>query len=124
MRAPYVLAHILLVGMVYFRTPPQIRGLILLPFLANVEYADYTMGWVTDIVWVLLLVAMIFTWRRPVWRAILFGLACSYKQAPWLLVPFILIRLLIDDQDPDRQPGVRRAIRFAIVAGGVFLAIN
>jgi uncharacterized membrane protein len=34
---------------------------------------------------------MVLVWQRPTLRAVLFGLACAYRQQPWLVAPFLLI---------------------------------
>ena len=124
MRLLYVMAYVAVLILLFWRAPVSIRGVILLPLLVNVEYLDFAIGWITDTVWMLFLVAMALSWRRPTWRAVLFGLACAYKQQPWLLAFFIFARLLLDKDDIDQRPGLQRSIYFFGVAGAVFLLIN
>ena len=70
------------------------------------------------------MLSSILTWRHRGWRAVFYGLACAYKQVPWLLAPFILVRLLIDDQDRDPRSPLGRALAFFAVAGAVFAVVN
>lgn len=120
----YVLAHAVLLMLLFARTPTPYRAIVLLPLLVSGQFLDYTLGGVTDIVWALLLVAMVMAWRRPTWRAIFYGLACAYKQQPWLLLPFLMVRLVLDREDPDRRPAFRRVLYFSAVTGSVFLLSN
>jgi uncharacterized membrane protein len=113
LRVPYALAYAGAMVMIYARTPRFLRGVVMIPFAMLPVYLDYTLGWVSDVVWVLILLVMLCAWRRPVWRGVLFGLACAYKQTPWLLAPFILARLALDSEDADRRSPARRATAFA-----------
>jgi hypothetical protein len=123
-RGLYVLCYALIGVLLFLRSPGPLRAVILLPLWVSPEYLGFSLNFVTDAVWALLLLGSVLTWRRPGWRAILFGLACAYKQAPWLLAPFILVRLLIDRQDPDQRPPLARTLYFFAVAGAVFLVVN
>jgi uncharacterized membrane protein len=120
----YVLAWIGCFFLLYARAPTSLKGIILFPLLINRDYTDMAISSVTESVWVFLLLCMIATWRRPVWRAIFFGLACAYKQQPWLLFPFLLLRFWLDKDDPDSLPAGQRIVRFVAISGGIFLAIN
>lgn len=124
MRLLYVMAYVGVLILLFLKAPVYIRGVILLPLVVNVEYLDFAIGGITDTVWMLFLVAMALSWRRPTWRAVLFGLACAYKQQPWLLAVFIFARLLLDKDDIDQRPGLQRSIYFFGVAGAVFMLIN
>lgn len=123
-RAVYVVAHAALLVLLFMRTPSGLRPIVLLPLVASRQFLDYTLGGVTDIVWAMLLVAMILSWRRPTPRALLYGLACAYKQLPWLLAPFIVARLLLDDEDADGRTPLRRVLHFGTWASAAFLLFN
>jgi hypothetical protein len=123
-RALYALCHALVGTLLFLRAPGSLRAVVLLPLWISAEYLGFALSFVTDVVWALLVLASIFTWRRPVWRAVFFGLACSYKQVPWLLAPFILVRLLLDERDSDERPPLARALVFFGVAGAVFATLN
>jgi uncharacterized membrane protein len=62
--------------------------------LVNGELAfDYTVGSLTDWLWVLPLMGTAWALhrRRVLLAAILFGLACSIKQPPWFAAPFLAV---------------------------------
>ncbi|MBN1120287.1 MAG: hypothetical protein JXJ17_04360 [Anaerolineae bacterium] len=123
-RIVYALAVAATAVLLYRYAPHSLRGMALIPLYMNAAYLDHALGWVSDGMWMLLLVAMVICWNRPTGRAVLFGLACAYKQSPWGLAPFLVLRLLLDDQDADQRPPFLRMLYFAGVAGGVFLLIN
>lgn len=75
--------------LLYRNAPAPLKGIVLLPLFVNWDFVNWPLGFVTDVVWVFLLVAMVASWRRPNLRGVLFGLAAAYKQIPWLLGPFI-----------------------------------
>lgn len=118
-----LLAHAGTLVLLFLYAPRPLRGLVLLPLVVNLEYLGFATGWVTDPVWAFLLVAMVAGWRRPVLRGVLFGLACSYKQLPWLLIPYLAIYLLLDE-DLDWRLALRRTVGFFSLAAGVFVVIN
>jgi hypothetical protein len=119
----YLLAHLALLMGLFLAVPRTLRGVAVAAVALFPAYLEYTLGWVSDVVWVALLAGMAAAWKRPIWRAILFGLACAYKQTPWLLAPFIVVRLLLDD-DSDPQPPLQRLGRFVLWAEAAFLAVN
>jgi len=68
------------------------------------------------------LVGVIVAWKRPVLRAVLFGLACSFRQQPWIVTPFILIYLW--KEGGTTRERWRRMAGFAAISLGIFLLIN
>jgi hypothetical protein len=78
---------------------------------------------VTDSVWTVFMLLAIVAWRRPWVAALFYGLACAYKQQPWLLVPFIAIRLYLEHHGTAyrRGEGVVRFFGTALIA---FLVVN
>ena len=123
-RIVLVLAFIGTMLLFYRNAPPPLKGIVLLPLFVNWDYANWPLGFVTDVVWVFLLVAMIASWRRPNLRAVLFGLAAAFKQLPWLLGPFIVLRIWLDQNDSDPRPPLQRIGRFIGISAGTFLIIN
>jgi tetratricopeptide (TPR) repeat protein len=116
------ISQMALVCLLYMGAPARLRPLALLPLLALQDFTTFTLSGIQDVVWSMLLVAMILAWRRPIWRAILYGLACAFRQQPWLIAPFLLIDLW-------HEPGaardkIRRLLLFAAISGGTFLLIN
>ncbi len=108
---------------IFWRTPGQFRPIVLLPFFADVRYVNYITGGVSDIVWACFLVLMILSWRRTRQAALCFGLACAFKQQPWLFAPFLVIRLWYET-DGSARDRLRRALIFSGIAAAVFLCFN
>lgn len=77
---------------------------------------------VMDMVWVAMLVAAVLGWRSPALRAICFGLAVAFKQGPWLLLPFLLVRLWRAEEEGGSPR--RRVQRFAAISATTFLLVN
>lgn len=120
----YPLFWLVTLGVLFIGAPPAYRPLVLLPFFADRRFFLYTLGGVSDVGWALLLCAMILSWRRRKLRAFWFGLAISYKQTPWLLAPYLLIRLW--HEAGTVSPRQRRALlaEFAALSALVFLVLN
>lgn len=116
-RFTYNLCYTALLVLIYFRTDKRFRLLLLLPVLANSEFSLYPLSGSSDTVWVLLLALALWQWKNPKSRAILFGLACAYKQTPWLFAPFLFIRLL-------KEESASRAWRFTGISIVTFVAVN
>jgi len=123
-RVLYVFCYALSGALLFFRAPKPLRAVILLPLWVNPEYLGFPLSLVTDAVWALLVLGSVLTWRHSTWRAVFYGLACAYKQIPWLLAPFIFVRLLIDDEDSHGRPPLQRALFFFALAGLVFFVVN
>ncbi len=81
-RIALVMAFIGTMVLLYRNAPDPLKGIVLLPLFINWDFVNFPLGFVTDVVWVFLLVAMVASWRRPKLRAVLFGLAAAYKQLP------------------------------------------
>lgn len=97
-RAVYSLSFSLLIITVYLYAPPRYRSVVLVPLVINPELIHFPLYWASDSVWTLLLAWMLWTWDRPVLRAVLLGLACSYKQTPWLFAPLLAVRVWRDEE--------------------------
>lgn len=121
-RALSLMAHIVMLGLIFVGSPENIRPVALLPLLALKDLESSTLGGVQDVIWSALLIGALYTWHRPRWRAILFGLACSFRQQPWFAMPFLLIYLW--HEPVPRFERLRRMGYFVLVSLGVFLIIN
>jgi uncharacterized membrane protein len=114
-----ILIHILL-----FITAPVIwRPLVLLPFVLFQEYTHFALVGNQDTILSLLLMGMLLVWTKPRWRAVIFGLACAFRQQAWFVAPFLLIYLWksMDGTVIER----RRSIAYFVgVSVGVFVLIN
>ena len=115
-----LLGHLALLLLLFLITPRAYQPLILLPGMAGMNFAALTFIGSLDIVWVMLLVAMVASWHHPVLRAILFGLAIALKQTPWIVGPFLLIHLW----HASRDDGIGQIRTFVTIVGGTFLLVN
>jgi protoporphyrinogen oxidase/uncharacterized membrane protein len=87
-----VAAHVALMLTLVAVAPRPLKALAMLVVFADHSYADYTLGGVTDIVWVLLIALSARFWNANTALCALFlGLACAAKQPPWFVAPFALV---------------------------------
>ena len=123
-RLIFVLALIAMLLLFYHLSPDPWQAITPLLLVVYPGYVAWSLGFVLDAFWALLLLAMVAAWRWRNGRAIFYGLACAFKQQPWLLIPFLLLRLWLDKEDTDPAPAWQRVIRFALVSGSAFLLWN
>ncbi len=101
-----IAAHVLLLLVLVWVAPRPIKALAPLVLFADHSYLDYTLGSITDIVWVLPVALCARFWNSKPWLAALFlGLACALKQPPWFVAPFAFVARAIDSgqsRDPRR----------------------
>lgn len=117
-----VLAQLVLFVLLFIGAPAKIKPLVLLPIFAFADFINLPMQGVQDVVWSALLLAMILAWSRPIWRAIFFGLAVSFRQQPWFVAPFLLIYLWKGESGgAERGKGV---LQFVAISAGIFLITN
>jgi hypothetical protein len=121
-RTVALISQLVLLSIVFFGAPAAFRPVVLLPLFMLDEFVHLCLHGVQDVVWSVLLVGVIWTWNRPTWRAVLFGLACAYRQQPWFVAPFLLILMW-------RGPGTMenrrwRIAHFAAISLGVFAIVN
>lgn len=119
-----IIAHAALLALIFLAAPRQWQPVILMPALVSIGSAGFDFTSLTlignlDIVWALALAGMAAAWRRPIARAILFGVAASLKQGPALLAPFLLIRLWRDE-----DKSLEHTVRFILVSAATFLLFN
>jgi uncharacterized membrane protein len=112
--------QLLLLVLLFVGSSPQHQPIVLLPLFILKPFVSLFLGGVQDVVWSTLLVSMLLCWRRSTWRALLFGLACSFRQQPWFVAPFLII-LLCHESHVDR---VRRILYFIGISVSVFVLIN
>lgn len=123
-RLVFVLALLAMLLLFYRLSPDPWQALTPLLLVVYPGYVAWSLGFVLDAFWALLLLAMVAAWKWRNGRAIFYGLACAFKQQPWLLAPFLLLRLWLDKDDPDPVPPWQRVVRFSLVSGGAFLLWN
>lgn len=114
--------NILLLCLMFVRAPAHLRPLVLVPMFILRPLTFYAFFGVQDVVWSVLIVAVIVFWDRHILSAILFGLAATFRQQPWFILPFLLI-VILNSPGP-RNTRIRRAVQFSLIAGGIFLALN
>lgn len=117
-----VAAHTALLSLLFIGSPRTFRPVVLLPLFAFKEFVYFPLAGLQDVLWCALLVGMIMVWDRPILRAVLFGLACNYRQQPWLIAPFLVIHLWYTH--PNWHERVRAIAVFTGVSLGLFLVIN
>jgi len=124
--------HLLTLMLVFIAAPTALRPLALLPLFIK-PFPFFSPNGIQDIAWSAALVGMILLWRRPMWRAVLFGLACAFRQQPWFVAPFLLIHLWHESGRSKNQVSrsrkarnlvFGRIVQFAAISLGVFLALN
>ncbi len=94
-----------------------ILPLPLLPFYVRNLYLG------ADLLWIVPLALSVLLWERNRdYSAVFFGIACAVKQFPWLIAPFLVIRLLAEDES--WRKGLKKAARFGGIASAVFLLPN
>jgi hypothetical protein len=90
-------------------------------------YVAYTVGGVTDVLYVPLLIGAAYRWNRfPTesgwrkWRGpVLLGLAMAVKQEPWLLLPFVAVALVLES---DTRLATRQRLRVGVTYAGAAVA--
>ncbi len=112
-----LVAHAAGLVLLFLTARPALQPLILLPLVVGLEFAPMALTGLLDSVWASLLVGCVAAWRWPRTRAVVFGLAASTKETPWLLVPFLLIRIW-------KEEGGRAARAFAGMTVATFAVIN
>jgi uncharacterized membrane protein len=109
----------------YLRSPDPIRPLILLPMFAGTDLMiNFTASSVTDMLWVLPLLFAAFNLKRPVTAGFYYGLACCFKQIPWLLAPFLVIYYLRAYDFKARGQLFARLGKFILATVVVFFGFN
>lgn len=122
-RAVGLIAFVVLLILILKGAPEPLRPIILLPLFIFRDFLFGSLNGVQDVVWSLLLVGMLFAWKRPLWRALLYGLACSFRQQPWFVAPFLLIYLWQHEAGTPRER-LRQILVFVSVSAGVFVVTN
>lgn len=108
--------------LIYAGGTKETRLLGVLPLFLLATFVVYTPGSVTDMVWVTFVLLTILGWyRAPRWAAVALGLACSFKQEPWLAIPFLATRRYMEAPSGE---GARRTILLLGLSGATFLLLN
>jgi len=121
MRIVSLAGHGLAILVAYRVTPQPFKAFAPLT-LAFPDQLDFTPGSVQDILWVAPLLLSVSTLHRRRFSGCLYGIACSIKQMPWLLAPFLFVDLW--KRDGTKFPSSAGLWNFAAFAAGTFLLIN
>ncbi len=116
------LAHLILLIVVFIKTPEWLRPVVLLPLVVFRDFVPYTLNGVQDIIWSLALIGVIYTWKRPTLRALLFGAACTFRQQPWFAAPFLVIYLW--REEGTRRERLSRILYFVGISVLFFVVVN
>jgi uncharacterized membrane protein len=112
----------LAVLIVYWYAPDQWGVLPITPFfvsgsLFNTFVVDFELLWVIP-----LMLSIIFWYANRDISAICFGVSCAIKQNPWIIGPFIVLRLTFNAED--YMTGLKDSTRYGIIASIVFFVPN
>jgi len=87
-----VAAHLLIMLMLVRIAPARFKALAPFALFLDPTYFDYTVGGITDVIWLPAGILTAFYWRRnPVAAAAWLGVASAVKQTPWVIIPFAIV---------------------------------
>ncbi len=121
-----VLFLVVMIVYIYTKAPKKLRALVIIPLFAGSDLSiNFTAGCLTDILWVLPLLVVIFEFKNDMLSGAFYGMACSIKQNPWILAPFLLIKKWKESAKTD---GVRvrllKLIKFSLTSFIFFIIPN
>jgi len=119
-RIVYLAFHLAGLGILYLRAPLAFRGLAPIGLVMTLELVQYTPWGVPDILWVAPGLLMATDLGRPARAGLWYGIACAFKQTPWILAPFLL--LWYWHRRPTDSP--KALLAFGGISAAVFLLIN
>ncbi len=109
---------------IYILAPKEVKALAVAPFVAGLYFQAGAGGGLNDWAWVFFILPIIPLWDRSRKASGLFlGLAGSFKQVPWLVAPYLLLRVVLEARAGRRSPW-REALEFLAPALAVFLVLN
>ncbi|MEM3429759.1 MAG: hypothetical protein QXH16_02150 [Candidatus Bathyarchaeia archaeon] len=108
---------------IYWKSPAEFRPLVIVPLFAGSDLAiNFTAGCLGDYLWVLPLLLTVFYLENPVLSGLTYGLACSVKQEPWILAPYLIIYMLRSNEGGLRR--IKKLSIFTMVTVGAFILPN
>lgn len=118
-------AHLAAILLLLLLLPLWIRPLALGVFMFEPELINFTVGGVTDICFVPLLIGAAYTWRtKRTLSAVLWGLACGIKQGPWFLAPFFFVAVYHETSRAGLKAWLMEEAKFFGPAAAAFLIPN
>lgn len=124
MRIVTLLFHVGVFILLYLSAPSGLKPIALFPLLADSRLIDYTASGVTGMMWVFFLLLTALLWKRETLRAVFYSLACLIKPTPWVLAPFLLIRIWQEAGHASLRSRMRKIGIFTLISGSVFLLFN
>ena len=125
-----VFAWAVTVLLIFALLPTRVRPAALLIGSIGV-YLSYAVGGVTDVLYMPLLVLAAYRWdqfgrsKRSYVGPVMLGLAMAIKQTPWLLLPFILCALAMDEHArAGASMALKRCGRYLVAVAVAFLLPN
>jgi uncharacterized membrane protein len=94
---------------------------------------SFTVGGVNDVIYMPFLMVSAFGWdryhtRRGWWALLIpaaFGMACSVKQLPWFISPFLITGIFLEARaDTSVNNACRLCARYIVIAVGSFVLVN
>lgn len=125
-----VLAWGVTVLLIFALLPRSVRPAALVIGSVGV-YVSYAVGGITDVLYMPLLVLAAYRWdqfgrsKRSYLGPVMLGLAMAIKQTPWLLLPFILCALAMDEHArAGTSSALKRCGRYLAAVAVAFLLPN
>lgn len=111
---------------IYTKAPKNLRALMLIPLFAGSDLAiNFTAGCLTDFLWVLPLLVVIFEFKNDYISGAFYGLACAIKQIPWIFAPFLLISKWKDsEKEENLRKKIFRIMTFCLMSIIFFIVPN
>jgi len=108
---------------IYWKSPADLRPFVIVPLFAGSDLAiNFTAGCLGDYLWVLPLSLTVFYLENPALSGLTYGLACSVKQEPWILAPYLMVYMLRSGEGGLRR--IKKLSTFIILTVGAFILPN
>lgn len=106
---------------------PNKYGLVIPAIFVSATIFRFGVSGANDATWVLPTMLAIRYWnpvdkRHLAISGVFFGIACSIKQMPWVMAPFLVLWLF--RMSDSIEQGVRRNLRFGGIASVIFIVVN
>lgn len=126
MRWAIVFFEIIIMIYIFVKAPKNMRALMIVPLFAGSDLAiNFTAGCLTDFLWVLPLLVVIFEFKNDTLSGAFYGLACSIKQVPWILAPFLLIKKWKESEEVnDKRFRLLSVLKFSLTSLLFFMIPN
>ena len=127
------LAFWALSGLLMWRMLPRNCSWVAGIIMSAAVYVSFMIGGLTDALFVPFILIAVYRWDRFGDKAersvarwigpIALGIACSIKQTPWFVVPYLVIGVWLEHRAAGTRP-LRVVVRYCVVTVVTFVAIN